>query len=135
MAIRTRKDERARILALMEIDFPDGDKLADAVLKEAYALLQAREWYVFGVKLDTLTIPYGFFATAAEAVKAATAAGGPCAGVVRIPPAARLAERLAELDKSTRPTCECGHPWDIHIDNNRTPGCPTRGCPCERRHS
>jgi len=134
MAIRTRKDERARILALLEADFPDGDKLADAILKEAYALLQQRDWYVFGAQLDTLTFPYGFFATSNEAVKAALVAGGPCAGVVRVLPAAKLAERMAELDKSTRPMCECRHPWDIHLDQAKTPGCPTRGCPCERRH-
>jgi hypothetical protein len=135
VAIRTRKDERERIIALLEDDHPSADKLADAVLKTSYELLQQREWWVFGATLDTLTLPYGFYSSSADAVKAATQLGGPIAGFVKILPASRLPEIMAALDKNFRPLCDCRHPWDIHVDGGNKPGCPTKGCDCQNRHS
>jgi hypothetical protein len=136
VAIRTRKDEREQITALLEQDWESADKLADALLKASYELLQARPWWVFGATLDDLTLAYGFYSTDKEAVKAATTLGGPIAGVVKVYPAAKLKETILSLSKPIDLPCpDCGHKFDIHMDTGIAPGCIHPNCPCERRHA
>ncbi|MEW1959784.1 hypothetical protein [Kineococcus sp. NPDC059986] len=137
MAIRTRKDEREQVAALLEQDWESADKLSDALLKLSYELLQNREWWVFGARVDgTLVLPYGFFSTDKEAVKAAQQIGGPIAGVVKIYPTAKLREKILALSKPIEPSCpDCGHKFEIHMATGARPGCIEKRCNCERRHA
>lgn len=140
MSIRVRKDEREKIVELLEsgeYDSPAG--LADAVFKLAAELLTDRETYAVGEG----GIAWGVWFDERSAQKAAGAIGG---RVARLYPSGALDRRLTALGEAKeRGFCPgCKHPWLAHLDRPwregkrktgpmNPPRCCVDGCDCEAK--
>lgn len=140
MSIRPRKDEIARVVALLEQDgFDTPEDMATELIKTVAELFAEREAYAVG--LDGISwFPWW---DARSAGKAAESIGG---RVGKVYPSGPLERRLASFSEPVqRGLCpDCNHPWPAHIDRawregkrktgpTNPPGCCVTGCPCEAK--
>lgn len=109
--ITSRKEERQAIVALLESDsFESADRLADALLKQVFQLLQQRSLYGLRWGMGGGVVPVGPFATERDAERFYRERGSDAPSAV-----CKLfgPDLFREPDLQNR-SCTCGHVKALH---------------------
>lgn len=128
MSIRPRKEEIAKVTELLESgEYDTAASLAEAVIKEVFALLQQRKTWALVTRDPGLpTAVYGPFAGQADAARFATRAQISATQMAYpVLPPSPLLERASEAPSVGREAalCDrCGHSRGLH-DHTKTSRC------------
>ena len=135
--VSIRKNELDPIVALLESDeFDSPEKMARAILQQAYESFEERDWWLVGMRNEGNNILYGLHGTEGAARKAlegnTLGLMGTC-GVFEVH-SAKARQAYVKEAMSPQPDkrfCKtCGHSWASHGVRRSNPGCVGKRCNC-----
>jgi hypothetical protein len=135
--VSVRKDELTPIVEILQSeDYDSPEKMARAILQQAYESFSERDWWVVAMRNEGFNILYGLHGTEGAAQKALEknelGLMGTC-GVFEVHSAkARQAyvKEVMSLQPDKRFCKTCGHSWASHGVRKSNPGCVGKKCGC-----
>jgi hypothetical protein len=136
MAFTPRKEEIAPVVEILQSDgYASPEAMAKAVLKEAFGILEMRDWFLLLHDQEQARdqLVYGPFASENDVVKSGELLGG-MGGTIRLGKVYGVGKaEMRKKGKKWPGNCTCLHVPEWHaIDGSSRGKCRYPGCECKK---